>query len=172
MSFLYDSCAHTYGKKFYFLCTFVRGEIFHKGDAYTKEKRHCVNKKTFFCLFFLYGCFLVCFMVLWVMFSIYALLFSLHRVCVLDMLTSLCYCASLTTCSDDHCTHFHMIVMYLIKLLICFTTFLLDYFLLVTLYLSFYYLFYFERLMCFVQVFQVIDIYIPSSSQLLWFTCW
>ena len=40
-------------------------------------------------------------------------------------------------------------------------------FLLVTLYLSFYNLLYLEHLMCFVQVFQVIGIYIPSLSQFL-----
>ena len=60
-----------------------------------------------------------------------------------------------------------MTVLCLIKLLICFTTCLFDCFLLVTLYLFFYYLLYFEGLMCFVQVFQVIGIYVPSSSQLL-----
>ena len=27
------------GEKFYFSCTFIRGEIFHKGDAYTKGKK-------------------------------------------------------------------------------------------------------------------------------------
>ena len=54
----------------------------------------------------------------------------------------------------------------MIKLLTCFTSCLLDRNLLVTLYLSFYYLFYLESLMCFVQVFQVTSIYVPSSSQL------
>ena len=55
--------------------------------------------------------------------------------------------------------------MCLIKLLICFISCLLDRFLLVTLYLSFYYLLYLEGLMCFVQVFQVTSIYVPSSKQ-------
>ena len=55
----------------------------------------------------------------------------------------------------------------MIKLLTCFTSCLLDRNLLVTLYLSFYYLLYLEDLMCFVQVFQVISIYVPSASQLL-----
>ena len=55
----------------------------------------------------------------------------------------------------------------MIKLLICFTSCLLDLNLLVTLYFSFYYLLYFEGLMCFVQVFQVTGIYVPSESQLL-----
>ena len=36
LSFLYDSCAHS---QFYFLCTFVGGEIFHRGDAYTNGQR-------------------------------------------------------------------------------------------------------------------------------------
>ena len=110
------------------------------------------------------------------MFSNYALLFSLHRVCVMDMHTSLYYCASLNVCSDDHLLYYVIIVVIyiwffwcMIKLLIYFTSCLLDHNLLVTLYLSFYYLFYLEGLMCFVQVFQVTDIYVPNSSQLLWF---
>ena len=121
---------------------------------------------------FLYVCFLDCFMVLWVMFSIYALLLSLHRVCVLDMYTSLCYCALLIACSDDHLLCYVIIVVIsiwmfwcMIKLFTCFTSCLLDRNLHVTLYLSFYYLLYLEGLMCFVQVFQVIGIYVPSSSQ-------
>ena len=125
---------------------------------------------------FLYVCFLVCFMVLWVMFSIYALLFSLHRVCVLDMHTSLYYCASLNACSDDSLLCYVIIVVIslwlfwcMVKLLIYFTSCLLDRNLFVTLYLSFYYLFYLEGLMCFVHMFQVTSIYVPSSSQLLWF---
>ena len=118
--------------------------------------------------------FLVCFMVLWVIFSIYALLFSLRYVCVFDMHTSLCYYASLNACSDDHLLCYVTIVVIciwlfwcMIKLFICFTSWLLDRNLLVTLYLSFYYLLYLEGLMCFVQVFQVTSIYVPSSSQLL-----
>ena len=39
LSFLFDSCAHPQGEKFYFLCTFVREEIFHRGDAYTKREK-------------------------------------------------------------------------------------------------------------------------------------
>ena len=42
LSVLYDSYAHSQGEKFYFSCTFVRGEVFHRGDAYTKgEKTLC-----------------------------------------------------------------------------------------------------------------------------------
>ena len=67
----------------------------------------------------------------------------------------------------DHCSNFHMTVLCLIKLLICFTTCLLDRILLITLNLSFYHLIYLEDLMCFVQVFQVTGIYVPSASQLL-----
>ena len=142
-----------------------------------RGRRHCINKKTLFCfVFFLYVCFLVCFMVLWVMFSIYILLFSLHRVWVLDMHTSLCYCVSLNACSDDHLLCYVIIVVIsiwlfwcMIKLLICFTSCLLDCNLFVTLYLSFYYLLYPEGLMYFVQMFHVTGIYVPSSSQLLWF---
>ena len=60
----------------------------------------------------------------------------------------------------DHYGHFHMTV-------ICFTTCLLDRDLLVTLYLFFYHLIYLEGLMCFVQVFQAIGIYVPSATQVL-----
>ena len=67
----------------------------------------------------------------------------------------------------DHCIHFHMTVWCMIKLLICFISCLLNRNLLVTLYLPFYYLLYLEGLMCFVQVFQVTGIHVPSSSQLL-----
>ena len=125
---------------------------------------------------FRYVCFLVCFMVLWVMFSIFALLFSLHYVCVLDMHTSLWYCALLNACSNDHWFCYVIIVVIslwlfwcMIKLLIYFTLCLLDRNLLVILYLSFYYLLYLKGLMCFVQVFQVTSIYISSSLHLLWF---
>ena len=52
-------------------------------------------------------------------------------------------------------------------MLTCFTSCLFDRNLIVTLYLSFYYLLYLEGLMCFVQVFQVKSIYVPSASQLL-----
>ena len=111
-------------------------------------------------------------MVLWVMFSIYALLFSLHRVCVLDMHTSLCYCASLNACSDDRFLYYVIIIVIsiwlfwcMIKLLTYFTSSLFDRNLLAALYLSFYYLLYLEGLMCFVQVFQVTCIYVPSASQ-------
>ena len=119
-------------------------------------------------------CFLVGFMVLWVMFSIYTLLFSLHRVCVLDMHTSLCYYASLNACSDDQLLCYVIIVVIsiwlfwcMIKLLTCFMSCLLDRNLLVILYLSFYYLLYLKGLICFVQVFRVTSIYVPSASQLL-----
>ena len=154
----------------------------------SRGKRHCLNKKTFFSLFFLYVCFLVCFIVLLVnVFSFFfstlmslldlvsLMLFKPKCVsCVLDMHTSFCYCASLNACLDDHLLYFVIIVVMsiwlfwcMIKLLICFTSCLLDRNLLVTLYLSFYYLLYPEGLMCFVQVFQVTGIYVPSSSQLL-----
>ena len=86
-----------------------------------------------------------CFMVFWVIFSIYVLLLSSHHVCVLDMYTSLYYCALLVACSDDHLLCYMIIVVILkwlfwclIKLLTCFTSRLLDRNLLVTLYLSFF----------------------------------
>ena len=128
-----------------------------------RRRRHCVNKKTLFCLFscWLYGA------------LSYALLFSSHHVCVLDMHTSLCYCVSLNACSEDHLLCYVIIVVIsiwlfwcMIKLFTCFTSCLLDHNLLVTLYWSFYYLLYLKGLMYFVQVFQVTGIYVPSSSQL------
>ena len=102
-------------------------------------------------------CFLVGFMVLWVM------LYYSHRIMfVLDMHTSLCYCASLNACSDDQLLCYVFIVVIsiwlfwcLIKLIICFTSCLLDRNLLVTLYLSFYYLLYLEGLMCLCKCFRL-----------------
>ena len=52
-----------------------------------------------------------CFMVLWVMFSINVLFLSSHRVYVLDIHTSLCYCALLVACSDDHLLCYIIIVV-------------------------------------------------------------
>ena len=124
---------------------------------------------------FLYVCFLVCFMVLWVMFSIFALLFSLHHVCVghANILMLLCFIECMFGWSFallcDYCSNFYMTVCCMIKLLTCFTSCLLDHNLLVTLYLSFHYLLYLVGLIYFMQVFQVTGIYVPSSSQLLWF---
>ena len=59
------------------LCTFVRGES-HKGYAYTK------GEKTFFWENLILSCFTLClfsrcFIMLWVMFSIYVLLLSSHH---------------------------------------------------------------------------------------------
>ena len=77
----------------------------------------------------------------------YALVFSLHHVCALDKHISLCDYASLNACSDDHLLCYVIIVV--ISILVI------------------YYLLYLEGLMCFVQVFQVTGIYVPSLSQLL-----
>ena len=66
---------------------------------------------------FLYVCFVVCFMVLWVMFSIYGLLFSLQHVCVrlAYILMLLCFIECMFGWSFvllcDHCIHFFMIVL-------------------------------------------------------------
>ena len=119
----------------------------------------------FVCLFALW-CFELC---------LVSLLCCSHCVIfVLDMHTSLCYYALLIACSDDLLLCYVIIVVisiwlfwYMVKLLICFISYLLDRNLLVTLYLSFYYLLYLEDLMCFVQVFQVTNIYVPSSTQVL-----
>ena len=149
-------------------CTFVGGEI-HKGNAYIKGEQTFFYEKTLFYLMLVFLGVLWCFM-------FYALLLLSHRVYVLDMHISLCYYASLNACSDDHLLCYVIIVVIsiwlfwcMINLLPCFTSCLLDRNFLVTLYLSFYYLFYLEGLMCFVQVFQVTGIYVPSSSQLLRF---
>ena len=115
---------------------------------------HWVNNKTLFCLFLFMFFFLYCIiLVFWTCIYPYAIV--LHSY------------------SDDHLLCYVIIVVIsiwlfwcMIKLLTCFTSCLLDRNLLVTLYLSFYYLIYFEGLMCFVQVFQVTSIYVPSASQL------
>ena len=91
-------------------CTFVGGES-HRGDAYTRGRRHFFFKKTLFCL-----CFILClsshfFMVLWVMFSIYALLLSSHHAYVLDIHLSLGYCALLVACSNYHLLCYMIIVV-------------------------------------------------------------
>ena len=39
LSFLHSFCAYPQGEKFYFSCTFVGGEIFHRGDTYTKGEQ-------------------------------------------------------------------------------------------------------------------------------------
>ena len=90
-------------------CTFVGGGS-HKGDAYTKwEKTFFWENLILFC--FIFYLFSRCFMVLWVIFSIYALLLSSHRFYVLDMHTSLCYYALLVTCLDDHLFCYMIIVV-------------------------------------------------------------
>ena len=151
------------------MCTFLGGKILTR--AYLSEekvigemhiprgRRHFFweNLVLSYFIFCLFSCY---FMVLWVTFSIYALLLSSHHVYALDMHTSLCYCALLIACSDDHLLCYMIIVVIsiwlfwcMIKLLTCFSSCLLDRNLLVTLYFSFYYLLYLEGLMCFVQVF-------------------
>ena len=80
----------------------LQGERYSIGEMHIpRGRRHCVNQKTLFCLFScrLYGA------------LSYALLFSLHHVCVLDMYISLCYCASLNACSDDHLLCYVIIVV-------------------------------------------------------------
>ena len=95
------------------LCTFSGGEIlsyahsygekFHRGDAYTKGEKTSLYEKTLFYLFYIMFVFLFT-LVLWVMFSIYTLLFSSHRV----------YCWT--------CIHPYAIVLYWlhVRMIICF----------------------------------------------------
>ena len=95
-------------------CTFIEGES-HRGDAYTK------GEKTFHLFIYLWENLILsyftlclfsrCFIGLWVMFSIYTLLPSLHCVYVLDMRTSLCHCAFLVACLDDHLLCYVIIVV-------------------------------------------------------------
>ena len=90
-------------------CAFVGGEN-HRRDAYTKgEKTFLRENLVLFC--FTLCLFSRCFKVLWVMFSIYALLLSLHHAYVLDMHLSLCYCALLVACSNDHLLCYMIIVV-------------------------------------------------------------
>ena len=77
--------------------------------------------------------------------SFYVCFLVLHCVCVLDMHISLCDCASLNACSNDHLLCYVIIVVLsiwlfwcMIKLLTCFSSCFLDRNLLVTLYLSFF----------------------------------
>ena len=123
-----------------------------------KRRRHFLMRKPWFALLCFTLClFFRCFMILWVMFSIFALLLSSHYAYVLDMYTSLCHCALLVACLDDH------LFFYMIIVVISYDCFVFDQvthmfhnmftwsFLLVTLYLSFYHLIYLDNLMCFMQ---------------------
>ena len=154
-------------------CTFVGGES-HRGDAYTKGEKTIFLRKPCFYLLYIMLVFSL-FMVLWVTLSTYALLHSSHHAFVLDMHSSLCYCALLVACSDDHLLC-HMIIVVILSY---------DYFgvwlscshvshhvYLITIYLlnytyPFYHLIYLKGLMCFVQVFQATSIYVPSATQFL-----
>ena len=85
------------------LCTFVEGES-HRGDAYTKGEKTFFFKKTLFYFMLVFSLFygtLICFVVL----------IASHRVYVLDMHASLCYCAVLVACSDDHLLCYMIIVV-------------------------------------------------------------
>ena len=97
----YMTHEHIFTESYSISCIFVGVES-HRGDAYTKGEKSFLFKKTLVCLFYSLFVFLFCFMMLWVMFSFHALLFSLHRVYVLDTHTSLCYCTLLVACSDGH----------------------------------------------------------------------
>ena len=115
-------------------------------------------------------CFILClfsrsFMVLWVTFSIYALLLSSHHAYVLDIHLFLCYCALLIACLDDHLFCYMIIVVIFIWLFCVWSScsYVLHYVYLIVFYLlhyicPFYHLIYLEGLMHFVQVFQVTGI--------------
>ena len=143
------------------MCTLVGGEIFHRGNAYTKgEKTLCLLENSVLFVFLL---------ALWYFELCFVFLIAS---CLYVGYAFLCYCALLNACSDNYLLYYVIFVVislwlfwYMIKLLTCFTSCLLDRNLLITLYLSFYYLLYLEGLMCFVQVSQVTSIYVSSVSQ-------
>ena len=155
------------------LWTFVGGEIPQRRCIY-QGGEDIFYEKTLFHFVLHYVCFLIflygslsyfsylCFVVLIALCLCVEHAYILYALCFIN-----CMFIRSFALLSDHCGHFHMIVMCLIKLLICFTSYLLHCILLVTLYLSFYYLLYLESLMCFVQVFQEIGIYVPSSSHVL-----
>ena len=122
-------------------CTFIR-EKFHRGDAYTKREKTFFYEKTLFCFVLLYVCFLVllygalsllvlCFVVL------ISYLYVGHAYILMLLYFIDCMFEWSFSLPSDHCSYFYMTAMCLIKLLICFTSCLLDCFLLCTLYLSF-----------------------------------
>ena len=91
-------------------CTFIRGES-HKGYAYTKREKTFLLWENFVLSCFTLYLFSCYFMVLWVTFSMYALLLSSHRVYVLDMHTSIYYYALLVASSNDHLFCYTIIVV-------------------------------------------------------------
>ena len=142
----------------YTSCTFIGGEI-HRGDAYIKREKKFFYEKTLFYLFYIMYVFLFFFMMLWVTFSIYSLFLSSHHVYVLDMLSSLYYCAFLLACLDNHLLCYVIIVVISIWLSCVWSSYsyvshrvylVVFYLFIVVL----YYLLYLEGLICFVQVFQ------------------
>ena len=93
------------------------------------------------------------------MFNIYTLLLSSHHAYVLEMHLSLYYCALLVACLDDHLLWYVIIVVISIWLFDVWSScsHVSHHVYLIAIYL----------LMCFMQVFQVTGIYVPSASQLL-----
>ena len=131
-----------------------------------RRRRHLLWENFVLFCFTLY-LFFRCFKVLWVIFSIYVLLLSLHHAYVLDIHLFLCYCALLVACSNNHLLYYMIIVVISIWLFCIWSSYsyvlqhiYLIIYLLITLYLSFYHLIYLEGLMRFVQVFQVTGIHV------------
>ena len=119
-------------------------------------------------------CFLVGFMVLWVMLRCSHCIVFVFWTCIYTYAIVLHWMHIRMIICFDHLLCYVIIVVIsiwmfwcMIKLLTSFISCLLDHNLLVTLYLSFYYLLYLEGLICLVQVFQVTSVYVPSASQLL-----
>ena len=137
-------------------CAFVGGEGCRE-EAYTKGEKTYFYEKTLFCFVLLYACFFIalwCFELLLI-----SILCCSHRIMFMCWACIHPY-AIVIVCSDDLLLC-HMIIVVISIWLSCIwssCSYISHHvyfiaFLLVTLYLSFYYLLYLEGLMCFVQVF-------------------
>ena len=128
-------------------CTFVEREI-HRWDAYIKGEKKFFYEKTLFYLMLVFSVFygVLC-----------SMLYCSHRIMFM------CWtCIHPHACSDDHLLCYVVIVVIsiwrfwcMMKLLICFTSCLLDRNLLGTLYMFFYYLLYLEGLMFLCKCFRL-----------------
>ena len=111
----YMTCAHSQREKFYLL-HIRKGRKLSRRCIYQEGEDIFLSRKPCFVLFYSMLIFLLFYMMLWVMFSIYALLFSSYRVYVLNIHTSLCYCAFFIACLDDHLLYYVSILVIFIWL--------------------------------------------------------
>ena len=155
-----------------------------RGRDIPKGRRHYVKKKTLFCL---------CFFMFVFMFDLWCFELSLvSMLCCSHCIVFVCWTYILPYDIVFHWMHVQMIICFAMWSLLSFpydchvfnqvahmfhnmstfhNMFTWSLFTCYTI-LVFYYLLYLEGLICFVQVFQVTGIYVPSSSQLLWFMIW